>query len=59
MRRHNGSVLLSPTDLNTFLGCRHASALDYRASIGGEKLSIGTELGPQIGTQKGPSCEVC
>ncbi|WP_162195991.1 hypothetical protein, partial [Sphingobium fuliginis] len=22
-------------------------------------LSIGTELGPQIGTQKGPSCEVC
>ncbi|UZO94524.1 Hypothetical protein RMP42_05919 (plasmid) [Roseomonas mucosa] len=23
------------------------------------KLSIGTELGPQIGTQKGPSCEVC
>ncbi|GAV36868.1 hypothetical protein ROTAS13_04557 [Roseomonas sp. TAS13] len=22
-------------------------------------VSIGTELGPQIGTQKGPSCEVC
>ncbi|MHA8045529.1 hypothetical protein AB3X21_02765 [Roseomonas mucosa] len=22
-------------------------------------MSIGTELGPQIGTQKGPSCEVC
>ena len=25
----------------------------------GASLSIGTELGPQIGTQKGPSCEVC
>ena len=24
-----------------------------------QELSIGTELGPQIGTQKGPSCEVC
>ena len=23
------------------------------------QVSIGTELGPQIGTQKGPSCEVC
>lgn len=38
MRRHNGSVRLSPTNLNTFLGCSHASALDYRASIRGEKL---------------------
>ena len=32
-------VLLSPTDLNTFFGCRHASALDYRASILGEPLT--------------------
>ncbi|ONH82123.1 hypothetical protein APZ41_016330 [Roseomonas mucosa] len=26
---------------------------------GNPRMSIGTELGPQIGTQKGPSCEVC
>lgn len=34
----NGRVLLSASDLNTFLGCRHASALDYRRDILGEAL---------------------
>ena len=38
MRLHAGRVLLSATDLNTFLGCRHASALDHRADILGEHL---------------------
>ena len=38
MRRNGDHVLTSSTDLNTFLGCRHASALDYRASILGEPL---------------------
>ncbi|KIL96893.1 Superfamily I DNA and RNA helicase [Paramagnetospirillum magnetotacticum MS-1] len=31
MRRFNDDLLLSSGDLTTFLGCRHASALDYRA----------------------------
>ncbi|MEI6559789.1 MAG: TM0106 family RecB-like putative nuclease, partial [Rhodospirillaceae bacterium] len=31
MRRVDGNLLLSAGDLNTFLGCRHASALDFRA----------------------------
>ncbi|MFC7737570.1 TM0106 family RecB-like putative nuclease [Roseomonas sp. GCM10028921] len=38
MRLHNERVLLSASDLNTFLGCRHASALDFRRSILGEVL---------------------
>jgi predicted RecB family nuclease len=38
MRRNSGQVLLSASDLNTFLGCRHASALDYRCTILGEAL---------------------
>lgn len=39
MRRlDDDSILLSPTDLNTYLGCRHASALDYRAHVVGEQL---------------------
>ncbi len=38
MRLHAGRVLLSASDLNTFLGCRHASALDHRADILGEPL---------------------
>lgn len=29
VRRFNGRLLLSPSDLVTFLGCGHASALDY------------------------------
>ena len=39
MRRNGRHVLLSPTDLDTFRRCRHASALDYRASILGEPLT--------------------
>ncbi len=31
MRRYEGTLLLSSGDLVAFLGCRHASALDYRA----------------------------
>lgn len=31
MRQYGGQLLLSAGDLVTFLGCRHASALDYRA----------------------------
>jgi len=38
MRQHDGRVLLSASDLNTFLGCQHASALHFRASILGETL---------------------
>lgn len=39
MRLHGDRVLLSASDLNTFLGCRHASALHHRASILGERLA--------------------
>ena len=39
MRQHNARVLLSASDLNTFLGCHHASALDYRHAILGEALT--------------------
>src|SRR3954471_12366663 len=39
MRRNNARALLSASDLNTFLGCRHASALDYRHAILGESLT--------------------
>ncbi len=38
MRLHGDRVLLSASDLNTFLGCRHTSALYYRTSILGESL---------------------
>ena len=31
MRRIEDRVLLSPSDLNTFFGCHHATALDYRS----------------------------
>src|SRR2546421_33822 len=30
MRRHNGQLIFSATDLVTFLGCRHATFLDHR-----------------------------
>src|SRR3954470_5453432 len=39
MRLYEGRVLLSASDLNTFLGCRHASALDFRADVRGERLA--------------------
>lgn len=38
MRLSNEQVLLSASDLNTFLGCRHATTLDFRRSILGEPL---------------------
>ena len=39
MRRYNENLLLSASDLNTYLGCRHATALHYRASILGDNLA--------------------
>src|SRR4051794_40669501 len=38
MRLYADRVLLSATDLNTFLGCAHASVLDFRRSILGQPL---------------------
>ena len=43
MRLLNNRILLSASDLNTFLGCRHASALDFRRSVLGEALEQATE----------------
>ena len=41
-------------------GCHPRSAGEHGSPVrSGHRVSIGTELGPQIGTQKGPSCEVC
>ena len=39
MRRIDNRLLLSASDLNTYLGCPHASGLDYRHSILGEALN--------------------
>ena len=39
MRQHDGRILLSASDLNIFLGCRHASALHFRANILWEPLA--------------------
>ncbi|CAM3818740.1 Uncharacterised protein [Roseomonas mucosa] len=44
------------TKKNPFLSIMLSGA---NAWAGAARVSIGTELGPQIGTQKGPSCEVC
>ena len=38
VRLHQDRVLLSATDLEAFLGCRHASRLDFREAILGESL---------------------
>ncbi|MBI0537729.1 TM0106 family RecB-like putative nuclease [Roseomonas sp. KE2513] len=42
MRLNDQKVLLSASDLNVFLGCRHASSLDFRRSILGEALQPAT-----------------
>ena len=46
------SVLLSASDLNTFLGCRHASALDFRRSVLGEALEQAAEDAGQALVQR-------
>ena len=53
MRKFEGQVLLSPSDLVTHLGCQHATALDLLAMEGG--LAVPTAIDPAAGflQQKG------
>ena len=58
MRLFSDRVLLSATDLNTFLGCRHASALDFRKAILGEALEQAREeAGQALVKQRGEEHE--
>ncbi len=52
LRLLNDRVLLSASDLNTFLGCRHASALDFRRSVLGEALEQAAEDAGQALVQR-------
>ena len=58
MRLYSDRVLLSASDLNTFLGCRHASALDFRKAILGEALEQAREdAGQALVKQRGEEHE--
>src|SRR4051794_24711302 len=58
MRLYADRVLLSATDLNTFLGCAHASVLDYRRSILGQPLEpMGEDEGQKLVQRRGAEHE--
>ena len=52
MRRLEGNLLLSPGDLVTFLGCRHASALAHRA-LDEELATVGADATMKFVQEKG------
>jgi uncharacterized protein len=49
----SGRILFSATDLNAWLGCRHATFLDLRALNGGEKPEEGGDAQLALVAQKG------
>lgn len=57
MFRHNGKLLLSASDLNTFLGCQHAVALNRRILDGEEIARGGVDATMELLREKGTAHE--